>query len=458
MLGMVGTPAPLEVPQRALAIARDIGDTGLLLRALTACGCTAAFDAEIARPYLSEAAAVARESDDRWRLVHVLWWLSYTAIHDGDPRAAHEAGREGRDIAEEIGDRFLSRVCRFWGFGTAYFMQGRLAEAAAELRAVCADAEADDDVLTRVACLCHLGYTLAWLGDADAGRAAAGSAVQAASEIGGLLEGLAYAPLATAALAAGDVEAAMTAASAAARILETQPGIRNIQLNPIADVLLVRGDYAKAMDFADRAVSVSAGCGHAAALMSRARIWTTQGDTERAERDMREALTVAAEVDAHLVTPDVLECLAGLVGESGSHREAARLFGAAETVRHVIGVVRFTVWEDGYAAAVGRVREALGDNDFEQSWSEGTALSTSEAIAYALRGHGARKRPTAGWNALTPAERDVVRLLTEGLANKDIAARLFVSPRTVQSHLTHVYNKLGVSSRVQLVQEAARRN
>ena len=43
-----------------------------------------------------------------------------------------------------------------------------------------------------------------------------------------------------------------------------------------------------------------------------------------------------------------------------------------------------------------------------------------------------------------------------GVANNDIATRLFVSPRTVQSHLTHVYTKLGLSSRVQLVQEAAR--
>ena len=52
-------------------------------------------------------------------------------------------------------------------------------------------------------------------------------------------------------------------------------------------------------------------------------------------------------------------------------------------------------------------------------------------------------------------ENDVVCLVREGLGNKDIGARLFISPRTVQTHLTHVYAKLGISSRVQLVQESA---
>ena len=109
-----------------------------------------------------------------------------------------------------------------------------------------------------------------------------------------------------------------------------------------------------------------------------------------------------------------------------------------------------------YDDAVAATREALGQKDFDAGWAEGAALSTEEAIAYAQRGRGERKRPASGWESLTPTESNVVRLVAEGLGNKDIAERLFISPRTVQTHLTHVYAKLGLESRMQLVQEAAR--
>ena len=98
----------------------------------------------------------------------------------------------------------------------------------------------------------------------------------------------------------------------------------------------------------------------------------------------------------------------------------------------------------------------MGEKDFDSAWAEGAALSTDEAIAYAQRRRGKRKRPTSGWASLTPTERDVVRLVSGGLANEDIATRLFVSPRTVQTHLTHTYAKLSLTSRVELVQEAVR--
>ena len=121
-----------------------------------------------------------------------------------------------------------------------------------------------------------------------------------------------------------------------------------------------------------------------------------------------------------------------------------------------MGAVRFKVWDAGYEASVAALRNAMDDNDFDSAWAEGAALSTEEAITYAQRGRGQRKRPPTGWASLTPTERRVVQLVSEGLANTDIATRLFVSPRTVQSHLTHVYTKLGLTSRVQLAQEAAR--
>jgi len=69
----------------------------------------------------------------------------------------------------------------------------------------------------------------------------------------------------------------------------------------------------------------------------------------------------------------------------------------------------------------------------------------------ASRGEASNMRPLLG-----EREHEVLRLLADGCTDKEIAARVFISPRTVQTHLTHVYAKLGLDSRIQLVQEAAR--
>jgi len=118
--------------------------------------------------------------------------------------------------------------------------------------------------------------------------------------------------------------------------------------------------------------------------------------------------------------------------------------------------VRLKIFDEDHEARRLAVRDALGKDAFDAAYAEGQVLSTDEAIGYARRGRGERKRPSSGWESLTSAELDVARLVREGLPNKEIAERLFVSPRTVQAHLSHVYSELGLSSRVQLAQEASR--
>ena len=70
---------------------------------------------------------------------------------------------------------------------------------------------------------------------------------------------------------------------------------------------------------------------------------------------------------------------------------------------------------------------------------------------------GPRKRPQFGWQSLTPTERTVAALVADGLSNPQIGERLFISRRTVQTHLVHVFAKLDISSRAQLAAQVARR-
>jgi DNA-binding CsgD family transcriptional regulator len=67
----------------------------------------------------------------------------------------------------------------------------------------------------------------------------------------------------------------------------------------------------------------------------------------------------------------------------------------------------------------------------------------------------APRTPQTGWPALTRAEVQVVQLVTQGKTNREIAEHLFISPHTVSAHLRHIFDKMGVKSRVQLTTVAA---
>jgi DNA-binding CsgD family transcriptional regulator len=454
MLDMtIGVEDNSELAEQALAIARRLDDRTLLIHALWACAGTTMSRPKVAGPFFAEAIDLARESSRRAMLSQLLGWRAQAACLAGDLITARLAAEEGRDLAQAVGNRFGVRLCRTW-LGYAQTLEGDVVAATAAFDELVSEAEAEQDVVVLVSSLVAQGRALAHRGQTKAALAAANAAIEASDTLGGVLAGLGHTVLATAALAEGDVAAAQEATDVFPRYLSAPYKAMTAELT--AQIALARGDVTAACAWADDAVNVMRGCHLMLALTTRVRVALAQGERERAERDAHDALEIATDSHAHLRLPDIFECLAELACEAGSCRQAARLFGAAHGIRTRMGVVRFKVWDAGYEAAMAAVRDALGDEDFDSAWAEGAALSTGEAIAYAQRRRGERKRPTSGWDSLTPTERDVVRLVSEGLGNKDIATRLFVSPRTVQTHLTHVYNKLGLTSRVQLVQEAAR--
>jgi predicted ATPase/class 3 adenylate cyclase/DNA-binding CsgD family transcriptional regulator len=449
----------MDRSQRALEIARELDDPALLARTLSACGYIVGhtYDAEAAAAYFAQAIDLARALDDPWMLSQIFAWQANTGLVNGEPIAWCAAAEEGRDIADAIGDLSSSRMCR-QAIGWAHLLQGKVVGAISELNALAAECEEVHDDVFRPVSLMGLGIAHAHRGDLEVAKATAAVGLDIAADLGEYFVAMAYAQSAQASLAAGDIAAAHDAAEAAwdrLRVAQPEVAVAQRAFNSV-EVSLARGDLTTARELADAAVSIAKGYHLATALFVRARVATAEGAYEDGERYAHEALACAASKGMHLYIPGIFECLAGLATTDGNHPLAARLFGAADALRQRMGLVRFRIYDAECDAALAVLRNAMGDGVFDAAWAEGAALGVEEAIAYAQRGRGERGRPASGWAALTPAERDVARLVCEGLANKEIATRLFVSPRTVQAHLSHVYAKLGIASRVQLVQEATR--
>jgi DNA-binding CsgD family transcriptional regulator len=118
----------------------------------------------------------------------------------------------------------------------------------------------------------------------------------------------------------------------------------------------------------------------------------------------------------------------------------------------------------GVLAAAGRRDEAVELlRDAVAIYADLDAGGDIIRVERALRGLGVRlprgrpSRPSFGWESLTPTELEVSRLVAEGLSNPDIGARLYISRRTVETHLSHVFTKLGLASRSHLAAEFTRR-
>ncbi len=182
-----------------------------------------------------------------------------------------------------------------------------------------------------------------------------------------------------------------------------------------------------------------------------------RGQTRDAERLHHDALAVRHEHGFLPGIVDSLEALAVLAADGESYREGVRLLAACSVVRTAHGLPRRPTDVDAYEACLVLVGERLGD-ELASAWAEGEALTVDEAVAYAARARSERKRPSSGWDALTPMEHQVVALAAEGLTNPQIAERLFVARGTVKIHLSHIFSKLGVATRSELASAATRRS
>jgi DNA-binding CsgD family transcriptional regulator len=67
-------------------------------------------------------------------------------------------------------------------------------------------------------------------------------------------------------------------------------------------------------------------------------------------------------------------------------------------------------------------------------------------------------RPVCGWESLTDTEHNVADLVAQGLTNRQVAGRMFLSPHTIDFHLRQIFRKLDISSRVDLTRQVVERD
>ena len=182
-----------------------------------------------------------------------------------------------------------------------------------------------------------------------------------------------------------------------------------------------------------------------------------RGELAAAEHLVREATVHWHRGCDRMDACDGIELLGVLAAARERFSDAARLLAAADAARRPLRYLApgFTANRDAAADAASQARHILGDDRFTQAWEQGQGLTLDDAVAFAARKGGGRKRPATGWASLTPAELEVVRLVGEGLRNDAIARRLFIAPGTVKVHLTHIFAKLTITTRAELAAQAA---
>jgi non-specific serine/threonine protein kinase len=154
-----------------------------------------------------------------------------------------------------------------------------------------------------------------------------------------------------------------------------------------------------------------------------------------------------------------LDALAWAAAAGHEARRAATLAAAAERAWAAIPATPADPLRAHHDEALRVARAVLPGAEYRAALAKGSAMDQAEAVAFAL-GEPARPQPDAGRagpGPLTRRERDVAALVTRGQSNGQIAASLVISVRTVETHVQHIMDKLGCSTRAQIAAWSAAR-
>ncbi|MFG2196098.1 ATP-binding protein [Streptomyces sp. NPDC048639] len=130
------------------------------------------------------------------------------------------------------------------------------------------------------------------------------------------------------------------------------------------------------------------------------------------------------------------------------------LFSRAQYYEDYAAVLALTGRLDQARTRLDQALDAYGQ--MRADWCITCAEERLVAAGLPRRRSARRRRPATGWDALTDTEHKIAALVAEGLSNPAIAARIFLSRRTVQSHVSSILSKLGLTSRVELATAVAR--
>jgi DNA-binding NarL/FixJ family response regulator len=244
-------------------------------------------------------------------------------------------------------------------------------------------------------------------------------------------------------------QAAETAAPDGSRLLS----VAHANLGQVA---LAAGDIDRAMTHADEAVRRQRQLGFAWALGDTLRILgdvaCEQGAADRALAAYRESVVLTHDHGDRRFLTNAVAGIAAVATSRGSPEHAARLYGAITALRGQIGAGLEWWQRTRYERSTAMLQQHLAPDAFAAAWQAGETLPVAAVVSDALATADllmafVAPEPGSPLPGLTPRERDVLRLLTDGLSDREIAAALFISPRTAGYHVSNLLGKLGVESR-----------